>query len=47
VAVAIVSDAQFAATLPVSHAGVQTAYDAEGELLWAQARWTGPSPSPS
>jgi hypothetical protein len=45
VVVAIVADAQLASPLPCLHKAVESSHDAEGEMLWLQARWTGPSAS--
>lgn len=47
VAVAILADAQPISPVPCPHEAVECSHDADGELLWIQARWTGPSASPS
>jgi hypothetical protein len=46
VVVAILADAQLDAPPPNLHAAVESSHDAEGETLWLQARWMGPSASP-
>lgn len=46
VAVAIVADAKLDSSLPVLHEAVEPSLDAEGEMLWVQARWISPSASP-
>jgi hypothetical protein len=45
VTVAIVADACLSAPLPTTHDSVTIAQDTEGEFLWLQANWTGPSQS--
>lgn len=45
VVVAILADAQLDSPVPSLHEEVESSHDAEGELLWAQARWTSPSAS--
>jgi hypothetical protein len=47
VAVAILADAQPISPVPCLHEAVECSHDADGELLWVQARWTEPSASPS
>jgi hypothetical protein len=47
VAIAIVADAQLISPVPCLHDAVECSHDADGESLWVQARWTGPSASPS
>lgn len=47
VAVAILADAQLVPAVPCLHEAVECSHDADGEMLWVQARWTGPSASPS
>jgi len=47
IAVAIVADACLEVPIHTMHDAVQVTQDAEGTLLWVQASWTGPSPSPS
>jgi hypothetical protein len=47
VVVAILADARLDAPPPSLHAAVESSHDAEGEMLWLQARWMGPSASPS
>jgi hypothetical protein len=47
VAVAILADANLDSPPPVLHEAVEPSHDAEGEMLWVQARWIGPSASPS
>jgi hypothetical protein len=47
VVVAILADARLDAPPPSLHAAVESSHDAEGEMLWLQARWTSPSASPS
>lgn len=47
VAVAILADAQPIPPVPCLHEAVECSHDADGEMLWVQARWTGPSASPS
>jgi len=47
VVVAILADARLDAPPPSLHGAVESSHDAEGELLWLQARWMGPSASPS
>ena len=46
VTVAVLADAHLAAPPLPAQAGVRASFDAEGELLWVQARWTGRSASP-
>jgi len=46
VAVAILADAQLDSPPPCLHEAVESSHDAEGEMLWLQARWIGPSASP-
>ena len=46
VVVAIMADAHLKAPLQAMHDAVDVTDDAGGELLWVQARWTAPSPSP-
>jgi hypothetical protein len=45
--VAIMADASIDGLPPSTHDTVQISYDAEGDLLWVQARWNDPSPLPS
>lgn len=45
VVVAALADAQLDAPVPSLHEAVEPSYDAEGESLWVQARWTGPCAS--
>lgn len=45
VTVAVLADAHLAAALLPAQVGVQASFDAEGELLWVQTRWTGRSAS--
>ncbi len=45
VVVAILADAQLDSPQPCLHEAVESSHDAEGEMLWLQARWTGPSAS--
>jgi hypothetical protein len=47
VAVAVVADAHLSRPTWQPRGTVQTSYDTEGELLWAEARWIAPSPSRS
>jgi len=47
VAVAILADAQLISPVPCLHEAVECSHDADGEMLWVQARWNGPSASPS
>jgi hypothetical protein len=47
VVVAILADARLDAPPPGLHAAVESSHDAEGEMLWLQARWMSPSASPS
>jgi hypothetical protein len=47
VVVAIFADAKLDFPLPALHEAVEPSYDAEGEMLWVQARWISPSASPS
>jgi hypothetical protein len=44
-AVAVVTDAQLDSPVPRLHEAVETSQDADGDLLWVQARWTSPSAS--
>lgn len=44
-AVAVVADAQLESPVPCLHEAVETSQDADGDLLWLQARWTSPSAS--
>jgi hypothetical protein len=44
-AVAVVADAQLDSEIPHLHEAVETSHDADGDLLWVQARWTSPSAS--
>jgi hypothetical protein len=45
VVVAVLADAPLDSSVPSLHEDVEFSHDAEGELLWAQARWTSPSAS--
>jgi hypothetical protein len=45
VVVAILADAKLDSLVPSLHEAVESSHDAEGELLWAQARWTSQSAS--
>jgi hypothetical protein len=47
VVVAILADARLDAPPPSLHGAVESSHDAEGEMLWLQARWMSPSASPS
>ncbi|MEO3859499.1 hypothetical protein [Acrocarpospora sp. B8E8] len=48
VVIAVVADARVRdLSRAPSPPGIEASYDTKGDLLWAQARWTGPSPSPS
>jgi hypothetical protein len=47
VAVAIFADAKLDSPPPVLHEAVEPSHDAEGEMLWVQARWINSSASPS
>jgi hypothetical protein len=47
VVVAILADARLDAPPPSLHRAVESSHDAEGEMLWLQARWMSPSASPS
>ena len=47
VAVAILADAKLSLPVPDLHEAVECSHDPDGEMLWVQARWTGPSASPS
>ncbi|GIH22248.1 hypothetical protein Aph01nite_05580 [Acrocarpospora phusangensis] len=47
VVVAVIADAGIPPPGAADHGTVQVSYDTEGDLLWAQARWTAPSPPPS
>jgi len=46
VAVAVFADARLDSPPPVLHEAVEPSHDAEGEMLWVQARWISPSASP-
>jgi hypothetical protein len=43
VAVAIIADGRVDTPLPRLHEAVESSHDAEGEMLWLQARWLSPS----
>ena len=45
VVVAILADAELDSPVPSLHEAVESSHDAEGELLWVQARWASPSAS--
>lgn len=45
VAVAIMADAELHFPVPCLHEAVQSSHDADGDLLWVQARWTSASAS--
>jgi hypothetical protein len=47
VVIAVMADARLQAPIQATHKDVQVAQDAEGELLWMQASWTGKSLSRS
>jgi hypothetical protein len=47
VVVAILADARLDAPPPSLHRAVESSHDADGEMLWLQARWMSPSASPS
>ena len=47
VVVAILADARLDAPPPSLHGAVEPSHDADGEMLWLQARWMSPSASPS
>jgi hypothetical protein len=47
VVVAILADARLDAPPPSLHRAVESSHDADGEMLWLQARWISPSASPS
>src|SRR5215470_1139497 len=47
VVVAILADARLDAPPPRLHGAVESSHDAEGEMLWLQARWMSRSASPS
>jgi hypothetical protein len=47
VVVAILADARLDAPPSGQHGAVESSHDAEGEMLWLQARWMSPSASPS
>jgi hypothetical protein len=47
VVVAILADARLDAPPPSLHGAVESSHDAEGEMLWLQARWLSPSASSS
>ena len=47
VVVAILADARLDAPPPGLHGAVESSHDAEGDMLWLQARWMSPSASPS
>ncbi|WP_066363530.1 hypothetical protein [Herbidospora mongoliensis] len=44
VVVAVIADAAMPPLMPSDHGTVRVNYDMEGDLLWAQARWSVPSP---
>jgi hypothetical protein len=45
VVAAILADGELDSAAPGLHEAVESSHDAEGGLLWVQARWTGPSAS--
>jgi len=47
VLVAVLADAQLDLPVQRLHEAVEPSHDADGELLWVQARWASPSASPS
>ena len=47
VVVAILADARLDSPPPCLHGAVEASHDAEGDMLWLQARWMSPSASPS